>query len=72
MSMQDPIADMFTRIRNGQMAEKVSVEVPSSKIKIEMEYSIEFSAINYSSGFCDYRLIFFGCGKTDISIFSHH
>ncbi|MGM0449333.1 MAG: 30S ribosomal protein S8 [Pseudomonadota bacterium] len=33
MSMQDPLADMFTRIRNGQMAEKVSVEMPSSNIK---------------------------------------
>ena len=34
MSMQDPIADMFTRIRNGQMATKVSVSMPASKIKL--------------------------------------
>ena len=34
MSMQDPIADMFTRIRNGQMAEKVSVMMPSSKLRV--------------------------------------
>lgn len=34
MSMQDPIADMFTRIRNGQMAEKVSVSMPASKTKL--------------------------------------
>jgi small subunit ribosomal protein S8 len=33
MSMQDPIADMFTRIRNGQMAQKVSVNMPSSKLR---------------------------------------
>ena len=33
MSMQDPIADMFTRIRNGQMAQKVSVSMPSSKLR---------------------------------------
>ncbi|MBD3587106.1 MULTISPECIES: 30S ribosomal protein S8 [Salinimonas] len=33
MSMQDPIADMFTRIRNGQMAQKVSVAMPSSKLR---------------------------------------
>ncbi|WP_126444119.1 30S ribosomal protein S8 [Sulfuricystis multivorans] len=33
MSMTDPIADMLTRIRNGQMAEKLSVTMPSSKIK---------------------------------------
>ena len=33
MSMQDPIADMFTRIRNGQMAQKVAVTMPSSKLR---------------------------------------
>lgn len=34
MSMQDPIADMLTRIRNGQAAQKVSVSMPSSKLKV--------------------------------------
>ncbi|MCR5084745.1 MAG: 30S ribosomal protein S8 [Succinivibrionaceae bacterium] len=34
MSMQDPIADMLTRIRNGQAARKVSVTMPSSKLKV--------------------------------------
>ena len=34
MSMQDPIADMFTRIRNGQSAGKVRVIMPLSKQKI--------------------------------------
>lgn len=34
MSMQDPIADMLTRIRNGQMASKTSVSMPSSKLKV--------------------------------------
>ena len=33
MSMTDPIADMLTRIRNGQRAEKGSVVMPGSKIK---------------------------------------
>lgn len=33
MSMSDPISDMLTRIRNAQMAEKVTVSMPSSKIK---------------------------------------
>lgn len=33
MSMSDPIADMLTRIRNGQMTEKASVRMPSSKLK---------------------------------------
>ncbi len=34
MSMQDPIADMFTRMRNGQAAKKVSVSMPSAKMKV--------------------------------------
>lgn len=34
MSMQDSVADMLTRIRNGQAAEKVLVTMPSSKQKI--------------------------------------
>jgi len=34
MSMSDPIADMLTRIRNGQAAKKTIVELPSSKQKI--------------------------------------
>ncbi|KGJ87822.1 hypothetical protein ND16A_2736 [Thalassotalea sp. ND16A] len=32
--MTDPIADMFTRIRNGQSAAKVAVSMPSSKLKV--------------------------------------
>ncbi|WP_163938166.1 30S ribosomal protein S8 [Paraferrimonas sp. SM1919] len=36
MSMQDPIADMLTRIRNGQAASKVSVAMPSSKVKVSV------------------------------------
>ena len=34
MSMTDPIADMLTRIRNGQSAGKESVIIPSSKLKV--------------------------------------
>jgi small subunit ribosomal protein S8 len=33
MSMTDPIADYFTRIRNGLMVKKDRVEIPSSKLK---------------------------------------
>ncbi|MEW6561931.1 MAG: 30S ribosomal protein S8 [Pseudomonadota bacterium] len=33
MSMNDPIADMLTRIRNAQQAEKQAVSMPSSKLK---------------------------------------
>jgi small subunit ribosomal protein S8 len=34
MSMSDPIADMLTRIRNGQRAAKEKVTMSASKIKI--------------------------------------
>lgn len=34
MSMTDPLADMLTRIRNGQKAEKVSVSIPASRTKL--------------------------------------
>ena len=33
MSMQDPISDMLTRIRNGQQAGKVRVTMPASRQK---------------------------------------
>lgn len=33
MSMHDPISDMLTRIRNAQRANKISVAMPSSKLK---------------------------------------
>ena len=34
MNMTDPIADMLTRIRNAQMTEKTTCEMPSSKVKV--------------------------------------
>lgn len=33
MSLQDPIADMLTRIRNAQSADKSEVTMPASKLK---------------------------------------
>lgn len=34
--MTDPIADYLTRVRNGYLAGKKIVEVPASKMKVEM------------------------------------
>jgi small subunit ribosomal protein S8 len=34
--MQDTLADMITRIRNGHMATKVAVSMPSSKMKVSL------------------------------------
>jgi small subunit ribosomal protein S8 len=36
MSMSDPIADMLTRIRNAQMREMATVEMPASKVKLSI------------------------------------
>jgi len=36
MSMTDPISDLLTRIRNAQMARHPSVDVPSSRMKLEI------------------------------------
>lgn len=49
MSMTDPIADMLTRIRNGQSADKESVEMPSSKLKLAIANVLESEG--YITGF---------------------
>lgn len=36
MSMTDPIADLLTRIRNGVRSHHAKVDVPSSKLKLEI------------------------------------
>jgi small subunit ribosomal protein S8 len=36
MAISDPVADMLTRIRNGAKAKFTSVDIPGSKLKIEM------------------------------------
>lgn len=41
MSMSDPIADMLTRIRNGQQARKVSVSMPAAKLKSSIAKVLE-------------------------------
>jgi len=53
MSMQDPLSDMLTRIRNAQMAGKTRVEMPGSGLKAAVAnvlkdegYIDSFSATN--------------------------
>ena len=63
MIVSDPIADMLTRIRNANMAEKVSVEIPSSKIKIEIAKLLK------SEGFVsDYSIIKIDENKSSLAI----
>lgn len=49
MSMTDPIADMLTRIRNGQTARKESVSMPASKLKLAIVKVLEQEG--YINGF---------------------
>lgn len=63
MSMQDPIADMLTRVRNGQRVGKVVVTMPSSKLKVaianvlrEEGYIKDFSVDN-SSGKAELSMV---------------
>lgn len=49
MSMQDPLADMLTRIRNAQSVGKASVTMPSSKLKVSVAQVL--SNEGYINGF---------------------
>lgn len=49
MSMQDPLSDMLTRIRNAQMVGKTDVTMPSSKLKVNVAKVLE--AEGYIGGF---------------------
>lgn len=41
MSMQDPISDMLTRIRNAQLANKVFVKIPTSRLKVAISFVLK-------------------------------
>ena len=41
MSMQDPISDMLTRLRNGYMSKQKEVVIPSSKLKVAIAKVLE-------------------------------
>ena len=59
MTMSDPIADMLTRIRNGNTAKHDTVDIPSSKMKIAI------ADILVDEGFIEkYDLIDEGAFKT--------
>ena len=62
MSMSDPIADMLTRIRNAQVVQKISVAMPSSKVKIAIanvlkdEGYIEDFAVSEDAGKAELKI----------------
>ena len=41
MSMQDPLSDMLTRIRNAQLVGKAELTMPSSKLKVNVAKVLE-------------------------------
>jgi small subunit ribosomal protein S8 len=62
MSMSDPIADMLTRIRNAQASEKVSVEMPCSKVKVAI------AAVLKDEGYIDDFKVSADAGKNTLEI----
>jgi small subunit ribosomal protein S8 len=60
--MTDPIADMLTRIRNAQMAEKVAVSMPSSKLKVAIAKVLK------DEGYIDDFAIRGNTGKSELDI----
>ena len=55
MSMSDPISDYLTRIRNGLMAKKRWVDIPSSMIKRRISFVLKEES--YIDDFLLYRKI---------------
>ena len=62
MSMSDPIADMLTRIRNGQSVEKAVVVMPSSKLKIAIAQVLR------DEGYIDGFVVRNGGGRSELEI----
>ena len=62
MSMSDPIADMLTRIRNAQMAQKGSGVMPSSKLKVAI------AGVLQSEGYIDGFSVRTDGGKAELEL----
>lgn len=62
MSMSDPIADMLTRIRNGQIVDKSEVVMPSSKLKVAIAKVLK------DEGYIDDFSVVAEAGKAELHI----
>jgi small subunit ribosomal protein S8 len=60
--MTDPIADMLTRIRNAQMADKMAVTMPSSKLKVSIAKVLK------DEGYIDDFAVRDNSGKAELDI----
>ena len=63
MSMSDPLADLLTRIRNGQMAGKETISAPASNLRINMldvlkreGYIRNYERYNVRTGIDEFRI----------------
>ena len=62
MSMSDPIADMLTRIRNGQTVDKTEVVMPSSKLKVAIAQVLK------DEGYIDGYTVVANNGKPELHV----
>ena len=62
MSMSDPIADMLTRIRNAQVVKKITVVMPSSKVKVAIANVLK------DEGYIEDFAVAEADGKTELKI----
>ncbi len=62
MSMSDPIADMLTRIRNGQTVDKTEVVMPSSKLKVAIAQVLK------DEGYIDGFTVVANNGKAELHV----
>ena len=62
MSMSDPIADMLTRIRNGQTVDKTEVVMPSSKLKVAIAQVLK------DEGYIDGSTVVANNGKAELHV----
>jgi len=60
--MSDPIADMLTRIRNGQQAGKTCVRMPSSKLKVAIAKVLQ------DEGYIDAYAVREAAGKAELDV----
>ena len=63
MAMSDPLGDMLTRIRNGQMASKNAIQAPASKLRASVLEVLRREG--YIRGF---ETVSLGDGKSELKI----
>jgi small subunit ribosomal protein S8 len=63
MAMSDPLGDMLTRIRNGQMANKSAINAPASKLRANV-----LEVLRREGYIRGYETVDLGGGKSELNI----